>query len=275
MAYTRYKGYKRRRSGAAKNRGRTATAVRNRNTNIATTALRIAKANARQKEIRHWEYQIPGLNIQNNSAWTSSEGGTNVNMSTGATSSGWLSNYTGSKTGLLTVPLAHMARETTNTDAGYRSSNSCFIRNIWVKLKISCNTTNNANLRLMFLTVKGKLSPEDLGVLKNANTPELNTFQEHGARGRVKKILYDKIIKMDNFNSDGLNQVRFLNIFRRVNTKYFYGAPTQGNAGLTGDPDGNHDLSETSLNHYLMVCTDSSTTNAISVEGNVLVNYLA
>lgn len=258
--------------GARKNRGLKASAVRNRNTAKVDKALRQIKDLQKNVEIQHWKSSLTGVSANSASAWTVD----GINMTSGATAAGWLSNYTGGKTGVIMYTVGHMNRATTQTSPGYRYGDVAMIRSFWFKIRLTCNATTNSRIRVMLLKVKGAIAdPEDLPFYDNGTTaPELETFTDKGKTSRIKKVMYDKIIKLDNFDNDGLRQVRYLNIFRRVNTKYFYGAPTKGDAGLTGDPDGLHDIAEGASSYVLVFATDTTTTSAFSIQGNLLTNYV-
>lgn len=259
-------------AAARSNAGLKANAIRNKNTAIATKALRLAKNAQKNIEIQHWKSSISGVSFNSASAWTVDD----INMTSGATGSGWLSNYSGGKTGVVMYTVGHMNRATTQTTPGYRYGDVAMIRSFWFKLRLTCNATTNARVRVMLLKVKGAIAePEDLPFYDNATTaPELETFTDKGKTSRIRKVMYDKIIKLDSFDHNGLAQVKYLNLFRKVNTKYFFGAPTKGDAGLTGDPDGLHDIAEGASSYVLVLATDTTTASAVSVQGNLLTNYV-
>lgn len=259
----------RRRSVPAANAGRTSAAVRNRNTQIATRALNMAKSLQKNVDIEHWKYSLPTASLTSTSNWTVD----GADMTTGATAVGWLSNYTGSKTGVFFYTLGHMNRSTTNTVPGYRYGDTTMIRNFWLKLRMTGNVTANTRFRVMLLKVKGKLEPEDLPFYDNASsTPELETFTDKGKTSKIQKVLLDKVIVLRKYDNSSSGQIKWLNIFRRVNTKYFYRAPTLGDAGTTGDPDGLHDIAEGSPNYYLVFANDGA--NTLTVDGNAIINYI-
>lgn len=275
MAYGGRKRYSKPKA-TAKNKGRTARAVRNRNTSIATQALKIAKANAKQTEIYHYVKALPALTFANNSNWTSLENGVQVDMTSSATANGWLANYAPATpcTGLLTIPIGHFNRTTTDAEAGTRSGNEMFLRSVWLKIKFTCNTTTNAIAKIMLLKVRGQLRPEMLSEFTSPGTPDFMQFQSKHGASSVQRVLYNRIIKLDDFDNDGLEQVKYLSIFKRLNTKYFYRAPTEGSAGLSDDPDGQHDIGIASSNYYFVIMTDTSTTAAVGISGNMLTNYV-
>lgn len=258
-------------AAARQNSGQTARSVRNKNTAIATKALRIAKANAKNNEIMHWKTPLTSLSFNNASAWTVD----GINMTTAATGAGWNANYSGSKTGVVAYTIGRMNRATTSTVPGYRFGNEAVIRSFWLKFRLLCNATTNSRIRVMLLKVKGSIQPEDLPFYDNATTdPDLLTFTDKGKASRIQKVMFDRLVKLDSFDHNGVDQVKYFNIFKRVNTKYHYGVPTQGNAYITDDPDGLHDIAEGSPNYWLVIATDNTTASAVSVQGNMLINYL-
>lgn len=242
----------------------------------ANQALRLAKKNARQVEISHMTKAIPAVTLTNSSNWRSLENGTTVDMTTAATANGWLANYAPATpcTGIITIPICHLNRETADADDDVRQGNELFLRSVWLKLKLSCNVTTNAIVKLMLLKVRGKLSPEDLSEYTSPGTPDFMQFQSKKGSGRVMKVLYNRIVKLDNYDHVGLQQEKYFSIFRRLNTKYFFRAPTEGNAGLSGDADGQHDLGITSANYYFVILTNTSTAAAVGLSGNMLTNYV-
>lgn len=239
-------------------------------------ALKIAKRNAQAIDLYHYKEQIPTTSFNNASAFTVLAADTAINMTSAATSSGFAENYSGGKTGLIVIPLGRYNRATTDSTNGYRSGDGVLLKSFWVKMKLSCNATTNANVRVLLVQHRGAIVlPEDTGIYENQASPELETFINKGNKAsRIKRVVYDRVVKLDDFDHDGsTKQVKHFNFFRKVNQKTNYYAPTLGSAGTTGDADGYMDVGEFSRAWSILLCTDSSTTSAVTVSGNILTNY--
>lgn len=242
----------------------------NRNTSIATRALRLAKRNAQNVEIQHWKSAQTSTTFNNATVWTVD----GINMTTLATANGWLANDASGKTGAVAYTIGSMDRSTTSEAPGYRSGNNYFLRSFWIKGRLTCNTTTNSRIRMMVLKVRGMLKPDDLPFYMNGTSPDLNTFTDKGKRQSIATVLYDRVIRLSAYDNTNLSQVRYFNFFRRANTKYIYDSPTEGSAGLAGDPDGLHDIGTSSYNYWVVFATDTTTASAVTVDMNTLVNYV-
>jgi hypothetical protein len=262
---------RRRRRPAAGNAGRKASYVRNRNTNIAVKALRMAKNLQKNVEIMHHKQSLATISLDKDDAFNID----GVNMVSDATTYGWAENYAGGKTGMAVYTIGALNRATDDNDEGYRHGNTMFLRSFWFKLRLTNNTATNSRVRIMLVKMSRAPDPQDFPFYDNVrNDPELETFTDKGKTSNIKRVLWDKIIQLEKNDATSLRETKYINLFRRVNTKYFYGAPTEGSAGIGGDPDGLYDMAIGASRYYLVFATDSTTTNSIVIDGNLLVNYI-
>lgn len=261
------------------NKGRTARSIRNRNTNLASAAYKLAKSTAKNVEVMHWKTDtFPNIAAPitfNNATAFTIDG---INMTTGALAAGWAANYAGSKTGVVMYTIGHMKRGTVDQAPGYHFGNEAYIRSMLLKFNMYCNTTANVTVRMLLLKIKGALlTPEDLPFYDRspaATTPDLTTFVDKGRSSVIQKVLIDRIIKLEKYDSTSLRESKHISLYKKLNTKYYYGVPTDGLAGTTGTPSGVHDLADGSPSYVLVFTTDSPTTGAVNIYGNMLINYV-
>lgn len=227
------------------------------------------KRNSQSIIRRHWIVSQAVSTVTRASNWHVN----GVDMTTGAVADGWLSNYTSGKTGTVFFALGHLDLETTSSSPGYRNSQNPYFSSFWIKGTITGSLNSNIRYRMMLCKVKGALSPEDLPFYwSGGTTPDLESFTDKDSSSRIKRVYIDKIRTLVKYNDSTKQQTHTVNIFKKVNTKYFYGAPTQGSAGLTGVADGRHDIAEGTYNYYLVFATDEPT-EAMAINLNILTNY--
>lgn len=196
----------------------------------------------------------------------------NVNMTTSATANGWAANYSGGKTGCIGWVIPVAARDDTTLTHQTRTGNDLFLRSVMMNIRLLGSGTDNSNIRVLFLKVRGHIEPEDLGTIyRDTTTPVMGGFLDKGRASKIKHVLYDRTFRMVRFNETQLQQERYIKIFRRLNTRIFYGYPTAGN-GVLNATDGEHDVHDGSYNFYLLALTDNSTD--VTIIPHVVVNYV-